>query len=125
MTVTDNMLEELAKVYSSESYTIPAYLAVGTGLSITSAILTTQTELDDEIGDRNTLTISRDTNVLSFETIRSSVDVVNTAIGDVLTNVGLLSSTSGGTLHTINVLPSLTQTTNFDIEFLTSITIGR
>ena len=125
MTVTDIMLEELAKSYASEGFTVPAHLAVGTETSITSAVLTAQTEVAGEIGTRDSLAVSRINDQVTFDTIRSATSVLDTTNGDALTNVGFLSATTGGDLHMINVIAGITQTTAFDIEFVNTVTFGR
>jgi hypothetical protein len=113
--ITDTFLTQVAKAINSESYTVPNYLAVGTG-AVTS-IGTTDTALTTEIGLRSAVTGSRANSQVLFSGIRSSTVVVNTTSGDVITNAGLLNGTSTGTLMVGEVISGLTQTTAFDVQW--------
>lgn len=113
--ITDTFLTQVAKAINSESYTVPNYLAVGTG-TVTS-VGTTDTALTGEIGTRASVTGSRANAQVLFSGIRSSTAVLNTTNGDAITNAGLLNGTSAGTLMIGEVISGLTQTTAFDVQF--------
>jgi len=123
MTITNNFLNEIAKSINDESYEVSTSQAVAT--TIVASIYTTDTSLSGEIGARTSLSGTRTNNELEFTSLRSSTSVLDTTDGDKLKSTGLLTATSGGILLTGVVLSGITQTTNFDLEVVTSISVNR
>lgn len=120
--ILDTFLTENAKAFNGESFVTPAYLAVGTG---TVAISTTSTALSGPVDDtRSTLTKTRITNVLSFDAVRSGTGV-GTAAGEYLNELGIFSAVTAGTMLSAITLPSILQTTSFDIDISGSFTWSR
>jgi len=126
MTVTDTFLEEIAKAMNSESYVIPAYQAVGT--SGVLVIAASDTALSSEIGSRVSLSTTRTLNEIEFSGIRSGAVVIDTTNGDDIRSTGMFNtateSTSDKLLQGI-ATNGITQTTNFDVEFITNIQWNR
>lgn len=121
MTVLNNMLNEIAKGLASESNVVPSYLAFGSDvLSINVA----DSSITGEIGSRIATTDSRATATVTFNAIRTGASVASSS-GERLNASYLLSASSGGTLLSEVVLPSLLHTTTFDIETDWSFTIQR
>lgn len=124
--ITDTFLEEMAKAIKEESYVVPAYQAVGT--SGVDVIAASDTQLSGEIGTRDILTSDRTQNQIEYSAIRSGASVVDTLNGDDLRSTGLFNtntqSTSDELLQGI-AMNGVTQTTNFDVEFITNIQINR
>ena len=123
MTITDVDLIERTKAYNGESFTIPSHLAVAT--TVVTNIDTTDTSLSGEIGTRLELTGSRTNNVISLSAVRSGSIVQDGTNGDSIKSSGILSALTDGNLHAGVVHGGITQTTNFDIEFVYQITTGR
>lgn len=119
--ITDIFLEQVASALASETFTVPDYLTVGTEV-ITPAV--TDTTLSGEIGPRVSSSITRTVNAVEFASIRSSTSVIDST-GDSLTSSALFSASSGGDLFTSVVLPSITHTSTFDIEFDWTFTVNR
>ncbi len=111
----------MASALASESYTVPSYLTVGTEV-ITPA--TTDTSLSGEIGPRGSLSKTRTVNEVEFANIRSSTSVLEST-GDTLTSTALFSASTVGDMFSAIVLPSITHTSTFDIEFTWTFTINR
>lgn len=123
MTVTNTFLNEITKAINSESYIVPAYIAVAT--TEVAAINTTDTVLSGEIGGRMSTTNVRVDNNLNMSAIRTSASVINTEDGDDIKSTGLFDTTSGAYLLTGVVVAGVTHTTNFDIEIEFGLTIDR
>ena len=124
--ITDNFLYEMSKILNGDSYLIPAYMAVGT--TDVANILSTDTSLSGEIGTRKILTSTRSDNATEFSAIRSSTDVEDTTNGDDLESTGLFNNLTQSTTEKLLTgvpLSGITQTTTFDIEFLTNIRFNR
>jgi hypothetical protein len=119
--ITDTWLSEIAKSMNNESFITPSYLAVGTSASI----LTTDTVLSSEIGTRNALTGARTGNAVTYTAIRSGAALVNPTTGDTLAVSGLMSASTNGYLLTGATHAGILQTTNFDVEFVYTITTTR
>lgn len=123
MTVVDTMLNEVAKSINGESFIIPSHLAVAS--TTVSAIATTDTSLSGEIGTRVELEGSRTSNVISFSGLRSGTDVVDTTNGDSIKSSGIFDQVTSGELLIGVVHGGITQTTNFDIDFVYEVTVNR
>jgi hypothetical protein len=70
------------------------------------------------------VTDNRVDNTVTYTGTRSGTQVV-TALGDLITAFGTFSSSTGGVLMSQLSVGTITQTTNFDIETVTSITFDR
>ncbi len=118
--VTDTFLINSAKAANSEAYRVASYLTVAT--AVVTDIATDATALEGEVGTRVALTGSRSGTVGTLSGIRSGVDVVDTANGDDLNSSGLSSyavaDTSTDDLFVGVITAGVTQTTNFDLEYI-------
>jgi hypothetical protein len=120
--ILDNFLNEVAKALAGSSYVYPAYLTVGTG---TTALSTSSTALSGEVGDaRRSMTITRSANVVDFSAVRPGSDV-NSSSGEYLNELGIFSALTSGTMLSALSIPSLLQTTAYDIEISGSFTVNR
>lgn len=120
--ILDTFLNENAKAFAGESFVTPAYVAVGTG---TAAITSTSTALSGEVGDaRGALSLSRTANVIEFSGIRSGTGV-NTSSGEYLNEIGIFSAVTSGIMLSAITIPSILQTTTFDIDISGSFTWSR
>lgn len=111
MVLTDDMLNEVAADFGADSF----YLGFSTDTALTAD--SSATSLDGEIGSRVACTVTIIDNRVSVTGVRSSVLVVDTANGDVLTGVGLFNASSNGEMWSITTLPSIRHTINFDFDF--------
>lgn len=117
--ITDHQLLQISKSLNNESFEISNFIAVATGTL--SNFLPTTTSLTGEIGTRLAVSRVRTGNIVTGTATRSGATVINTSTGDPITNVGVFSSSSGGSVLQGAVVNGVTQTTNFDIEFSFSI----
>jgi len=118
--INDYQLEQNAKALNGESFEIPDYLAVGTSLNI----LASDTVLEGEIGSRVLLTGARTSNAVSFSAIRTGAVLVS-ATGDTLRASALMTASTGGFINTSATHSGILQTTNFDVEFVYTLTYIR
>jgi len=105
----------MAKAMNSEGYTVVSHLDVTTDTDFAASV--TATDIGTELGSREATSNTRSTNVVTYSAIRSGADVVDTTNGDTLTGIGEFSASTSGDLHFNIELPSVNQTTGFDIEF--------
>lgn len=121
-TITDSLLNNIAKAMNGETFKIFDYLSVAT--TEVTAIDTTSTSLDGEIGTRIGTSYSRTDNTVTVTALRSGVDVIDTVNGDILYTSGLNGDLTDelltGTIHA-----GVTQTTDYDIQFEYTFTFGR
>ena len=121
--ITDYFLNQISKSIAGESFVVPGYQTVGTGA--VTAIATDDTSVYGEIGTRIALTGTRTGNNIEFTCTRSGAVVLDSTNGDSLTNTGVLAVATSGTLLQGVTLGTITHTTNFDIEFITNLTVNR
>lgn len=121
--ITNTFLNTICAAINDETFMTPSYLAVAT--TVVSAILSTDSALSGEIGSRESMTGTRVNNIVTYDAIRSGVDVINTQTGDVLTSFGLFPLSTGPNLLSGVVVSGVTHTTNFDIEIITQIKVDR
>lgn len=119
----NNLLENTAKALAGESFVSINSLSVSSGTSFDDS--PDSSDVGTELGSREVVSISRIDNITSFNAIRSGVDVVDVTNGDVLSGASWWSEQTGGILLTTLALPSISQTTAFDIEFDFDLTINR
>ncbi len=116
--ILDKHLNNLAKAMNGTSYTYPAYGAVSTtAISVAS----TDTSMPGEIDTRFLISGTVADNQVSYSGIRSGTEVTVSG-GDTLKGFAAMSAITSGEMHVELTLPSITQTTNFDIEF--NLTLG-
>jgi uncharacterized membrane protein len=118
--ITDTMLNNSASTLNSAHYN--AYLAVTTDTSFSADA--DATDIGVELGSRLATDETVALNVFSASVTRSGA-LAATDGGDTLTGLGYFDSSSGGDLSVLVPLPSLNQTTNFDIEFNLELTVSR
>lgn len=119
--INDTWLNEMAKSVNGESFVTPAFATVVTG---TQSFAVTDTTMTGEKGARFSLTKSRASNVVNASGTRTSASVTQVT-GDTLTGFGVFDTISSGTLLSQITLPSLVQTTAFDIQFDTAVSFTR
>jgi lactate dehydrogenase-like 2-hydroxyacid dehydrogenase len=119
--INDYQLEQNAKALNGESFSNPAYLTVGTVASIAAS----DTVLTGEIGPRISLTGARTINAVAFSAIRTGASLVNPAMGDTLNASALMTAATGGYVNTAATHAGILQTTNFDVEFVYTLSYIR
>lgn len=120
--INDKFTQAIAKALNGESFGTPAYLTVGTStLTLTPSL----TSITGELTPRIATTSSRTDSQVTWTAVRSGTAVQQTATGDTLQVVAWLTAAASGDVHEAVSLPSLLQTTNFDIEDDLIITIQR
>jgi len=120
--ILDAFLVENAKAFAGQSFVTPAYITVGTG---STALTTSSTALSGPVDDtRGTLTLTRVNNEVDFSGTRSGAGV-STSAGEYLTELGIFSAVTAGTMLSAISLPSLLHTTTFDITITGSFTWSR
>ena len=122
-TTTNNYLNQTANAMSGNTYYIPNYLAVAT--TEVTAIATDATALEGEIGTRETVSNTVSENIITYTAIRDTASVIDTANGDDINSSGLHGTISGNDLMAGVIHNGITQTTNFDLEFIYEFTIDR
>lgn len=120
MVIPDTHLAEVAKAMAGESYVVPAYYAFSNTLTTANI---TDTSLSGEYGARVAVDMTRDVNVISYSATKTGA-LVGTA-GESILGLASLSASSTGVLMTETVIPTINQTSAFDIEFITEITYDR
>jgi len=123
MVLTDTFLTAMAKAINNESYNVVSHLAVTSDTSFEAS--TSATNIGSELGTREATSNTRSGTTVTFSAIRSGADVIDTTSGDTLTGLGYFDAVSGDGLHTNIELPSVNQTTGFDIEFDLELTPQR
>lgn len=121
MTITNYMLNNLAKALSGQSFDVPTHNIVGSTPVITIDI--TQTDLLGVIGDASSLISSRIDNVVEFNTLRNGSLITNPD-GDEIKSIGVTTAATGGILQA-GVPTNELQTTAFDIEMVWQFSIDR
>lgn len=119
--ITDYYLNEIAKALQGSTYVYPTYLAFGTTVLTLS---TTDSSLVGESGTRIALSSSRSNSAVTYSGTRLASQVP-TSSGIYLNGLGLLSSSTAGTLLTEFVLSSVLHTTSYDIQVDSLVTVGR
>ena len=117
--ITDVFLQEIAKSINGESSTVPSHMAFSNDSTTPDP---TDTSLASEF-DRSSITGSRVTNSITFNSIRSSATASGS--GDTINKLGLFSASSSGNLFMEATVPSILHTDDFDFEVDATITISR
>jgi hypothetical protein len=120
--ITNYYLTETAKALNGESFVIPAYLAVGT--TDVAQILSTDTTIPGETGTRDSVTKSRSGSSITFTGINPASSIT-VATGIPVESLGLFNPSSAGTLMIGASFSGLIQTTSFDLEVITQLTVSR
>lgn len=110
MVLTDKMLNDVTSDYAADSF----YLAFSTGTDLSPG--TGDTALDGEVGTRVSCTVTVLDNQVTVSGTRSAAYVTDTVVGDKLTAIGVFDSLSGGVLHSVTGIATLTHTINFDLD---------
>lgn len=119
--ILNNHLNNLAQAMNGDAYNYPSYGAVSTSAI---SVVATDTSMTGEIDSRFLMPGSVSNNQISYSGIRSGTEVTVYG-GDTLKGFGAFSASSSGTMHAEITLPSITQTTNFDIEFNLTVNYTR
>lgn len=110
----------MAKFINGESTVIPGYVAFSEDSIIPDP---TDTSLPSEL-DRSSIAGSRIANTATFSAIRSGA-TATPSTGDFINSLGLLNTSSGGTLFAEATVPDILHTSDFDFEVEWQITIER
>lgn len=119
--ITNSFLSEVAKAVAGESFVTPAYFAFGSDVITPNEA---STSLSGEEGSRSSASDSRSANVVTFSGTRSGAAVASSD-GDVLNSVGVLDTSSSGTLLSEHSLSSIVHTTRFDIVVDYELSVDR
>lgn len=111
--IFDKYLEEAAKAMNGESNVVPSHLVVATDVNV---IDPTMTSFTGEVVTRPAFTNTRLGRTITRNAIFSGASVPSGGI--TYRAAGSKPASSGGDLMTGVVYPGLTQTTDFDLEFL-------
>jgi hypothetical protein len=120
--ITNYFLTETAKALNGESFVIPGYLAVGT--TDVTQILSTDTSIPGETGTRDIINKSRTGSAVTFSGVNPASGIT-AATGIAVESVGLFNPSSSGTLMIGASFSGLIQTTSFDLEVITQLTVSR
>lgn len=108
--INNNTLTGIADLICGNAVSIPSHLA----LSSTAPTFTpTDTTLSGEFGTRITLTKARSGTVAKLSATRVASSSTSTPINSLAT----FSSITSGNIWSAMLVPSLLQTTNFDVDF--------
>ena len=121
MTLTDNLLDDMAKTLNGETYTKPSHVAWS---STAITVDPTDTTLSGEFGDRTTITSARTNNEVTFSGVRTGASVASST-GERLNSMGLFNSSASGTLHAEALVTSVLHTSDFDVELDWVIKVNR
>jgi hypothetical protein len=119
MTVVNSFLENIAKVLNNEAYTIPTKQLVGTEATL---IPTDAVTLPGIIGADISLDSIRSDRTVTYRSVRSGAEVIDTEDGDNILSTGLFDN---GNVLQIGVQLNELQTTAFDIEFDWEVRVRR
>lgn len=117
--ISDHFLEQIAAAINGESYDTPAYMAFSSSVITPDA---TATSLPTEIG-RDATTNSRVTNIVTFSATKSGATVG--AGGDRINSLGLVDTSTGGTLFAQALVPSVLHTSTYDLEVNWKVKVER
>jgi hypothetical protein len=107
--INNNMLYGIADLCVGNAVTIPSYLAIGsTGGTLTSNDIITSGEFQ-----RIPVTKTRSGTVIQW----AATALASSATSNLINVIGLMNSSSGGNLWANTLMPSLLQTSNYDIDF--------
>jgi hypothetical protein len=118
--ILDNFLTQMAKGINAESFVIPSHLAFATSVNTVTAGMTTIT---GEVPTRIAAPGSRLSTVVTFSGTRPAASA--SALGQPLVNLSLWSSSTGGTVLSAITIPTVLQTTTFDVYTEYSIEVAR
>ena len=112
------MLNALAAVCAGSTIIIPSYMAKG---SINGLITAQDVAPSGEFGVRPTTSNTSTNNLVKFTSLFLAPSSGNTAIN----NVALMTSITGGNLWANMLIPSLIQTSSFDVDVEIWVQINR
>lgn len=119
--ILDKHLSNIAKAMMGTAYTYPTYLSQST-TAVT--VLSTNTVLPDEMSARFSLTRAAYPTYIDYSGISTGSSVTQ-ATGSTIRTIALFSAATSGDMHVEVSIPSITQTTNFDINWVIDIGYSR
>jgi hypothetical protein len=119
--ILNKHLVNVAKAMSGDSYTYPAYFSVSSDVVSVDA---DDTVLPGEIDTRFLSSATSTDNAVIYSGLRSGTEVTVSG-GDAINTFGAFSQVTSGDMHIEVTLPTITQTTNFDIEFNVTLQYNR
>ena len=112
--INDNMLSGVASLMAGSTYTVVSHLAFGsTTGTLTATDLITSGEFDRNAIDSKSAT----GNVVKYIATRSSTEANGTTYLNLIGWHNTSTANSSGYMQANFLIPSLLQTTSFDIEF--------
>lgn len=115
--INNATLTGIADLIVGNTVSIPSYLALS---SDSPTLGPADTTLTGEFGSRIALTKSRSGTVAQLSATRLAASSTSTAINA----IGMFTASSSGNLWSEMLIPSLVQTTNFDVAFESWININ-
>lgn len=112
--INNNMLYGLAGLAVGNAITIPSYLAIG---STDGTLTSTDTVSSGELSRIALTTKSSVNNIITWDVVKPSA----TATSIPINNIGLWSSSVGGSLWASFLTSSIIQSTSFDIDFTVQV----
>jgi hypothetical protein len=122
MVLQDDYLINVAKAVAGESFDTLVF----TGYSDQDGnISTSDNALTNEIGSRSNAITSRSDKIIEYDSTRSAADVVDTANGDDIEQIGFFTQSSGDNMQIFVDVANINHTTDFDIEITQQVTVDR
>jgi hypothetical protein len=118
--ITNRHQDEVAKAMAGEAFVYPTHRGFSSTLTTVDV---TDSALAGEYGTRISVSRSRSSNAVEFTAIKTG-SIVPTS-GEIIAGTALFSAATTGTLLTENLLPSVSHTDAFDIEFIETVTYRR
>lgn len=122
MTIRDGLVEEATKALNGESFKLIEFFAVS-GSTVEEP--PSSTAFPGQIGDRLPTARSRLGDTITFNAVRSSVDVVDITDGDDLNQVALTFLATGDETAASTPINEITHTINFDLELIAELKVSR
>lgn len=121
--IHDNFITGLAKLLNGESFTLPADGTYSTS-TLTLSTDMASSSFTGEVPSRIAITGARAGDTITWTYLRSGA-TVGSSSGETLQETALFDAVSSGNLLLMNTLPSILQTTTFDIEVNWSLTVDQ
>ena len=120
--ITDTFLVNMAKLLNDEAVTNPSYEGYSSDVIVPDATHTSS-DFTGEISVRTTATGSRTNNSVTFTSLKTGATLGSST--DTINTIALFNSSTAGELFTEAIVPSLIQTSDFDVETDWQLTFER
>jgi hypothetical protein len=122
MTLQNNYLENAASLISGNGGEVIEWGGFG---DTDGQVSTSDNALTNEIGNRTAVTTSKSGTKITYDFSRPATDVVDTANGDTIEQIGLFTDETGNTLNIFFDVGEINHTTNFDINTSIDVEVQR